>query len=131
MAVEKKYSYWLNTGAYGFLQRMAVMFFGIASFFVLARILSTDHMGVWALFLTLTANIELIRYAIVKNAFIKYLSSHFAESNNEITTAALVLNIIVTISICVLIVLLMPLLSSFLNMNRAVRCIFSKIHWFC
>ena len=121
MAAEKKYSYWLHTGMYGFLQRMSVMFFGIASFFVLARALSTDHMGVWAHFLSITAAIELIRFAIVKNAFIKYLSVHYKESNNEITTAALVLNIMVTVSIGLLILFFQPALSSFLKAPALTR----------
>ena len=115
MAAAKKYSYWLNSGFYSLLQRLSVLAFGIFSFSVLARALSTDHMGVWAHFLALTANIELIRWSIVKNAFIKYLSLHHEESGDEITTAALVLNIVVTALMGLLIFLLMPTLSHFLK----------------
>jgi lipopolysaccharide exporter len=121
MSTGKKYSYWLHTGIYSFLQRISVMFFGIASFSVLARAMSTEHMGVWAHFLALTANIELIRWAIVKNAFIKYLSVHYHEAKDEITTAALALNIVVTASIALLIVCLMPLLSEFLKAPELTR----------
>ena len=121
MATEKKYSYWLNSGIYSFLQRISVMFFGIGSFFVLARVLSTDHMGVWAHFLAITANIELIRWAIVKNAFIKYLSVHIKEAKNEITTAALALNIVVTASLGLLVLFGMPYLSGFLKAPELTR----------
>ena len=121
MATVKKYSYWLNSGIYSFLQRISVMFFGICSFFVLARVLSTDHMGVWAHFLAITANIELIRWAIVKNAFIKYLSAHINEVKDEITTAALALNIVVTVSIGILVLFGMPYLSGFLKAPELTR----------
>lgn len=124
MQAEKKYSYWFNTGIYSFLQRMSVLFFGIASFSVLARALSTDHMGIWAHFLALTANIELLRWAIVKSAFIKYLSVHHHEANDEIITAALVLNIVVTGLIAVLILLFMPALSGFLKAPGLTRTMY-------
>jgi lipopolysaccharide exporter len=112
---KQKYGYWLHSGSYSLLQKLSVMLFGIASFFVLTRVLSTDHMGVWAHFLALTANIELIRHSIVKNAFVKYLNTHGGESGSEIITAALVLNIVVTAVVALLIFLLMPALSSFLK----------------
>jgi lipopolysaccharide exporter len=121
MATVKKYSYWLNSGVYSFLQRISVMFFGICSFFVLARVLSTEHMGVWAHFLAITANIELIRWAIVKNAFIKYLSVHINDAKDEITTAALALNIVVTGCIALLVLLLMPYVSGFLKAPELTR----------
>ena len=121
MATVKKYSYWLNSGVYSFLQRISVMFFGICSFFVLARVLSTEHMGVWAHFLAITANIELIRWAIVKNAFIKYLSVHIKEAKDEITTAALALNMEVKVCIALLVLFLMPYLSGFLKAPELTR----------
>jgi lipopolysaccharide exporter len=124
MNENKKYGYWLHSGLYSFLQRLSVMFFGICSFSVLARTLTTDHVGVWALFLALTANIELIRWAIVKNAFVKYLSVHYKEANDEITTAALVLNILITGLFALMIVLFMPFLSHFLKAPELTRVMY-------
>src|SRR5689334_7646413 len=115
MSGNKKYGYWLNAGIYSLLQRVSVMIFGICSLSVLARSLSTDRMGVWALFLMLTSNIELIRWAVVKNAFIKYLSVHYKEANDEITTAALALNLLITGIFAVALLCFMPLLSQFLK----------------
>lgn len=115
MSGNNKYGYWLNAGIYSLLQRVSVMIFGICSFSVLAHNLSTDSMGVWALFLTLTANIELIRWAIVKNAFVKYLSVHYKESGDEITTAALALNLLITGMFAIVLVFFMPALSRFLK----------------
>lgn len=115
MSEGKKYGYWLNAGIYSLLQRVSVMFFGICSFSVLARTLSHEMVGVWALFLAMTANIELIRWAIVKNAFIKYLSVHFKEANDEITTAAFALNLLITGMFVLAIFLFQPMMSHWLK----------------
>ncbi len=119
--IGRKYEYWLHSGIFSMLQKLSVMLFGIASFFVLTRVLTTDHMGVWAHFLALTANIELIRHSIVKNAFVKYLSKHHLESGTEIITAALVLNIVVTTIVAIIIFLFMPVLSGFLKAPELTR----------
>ena len=121
VAQHKKYSYWLNSGFYSLLQRVSVLAFGIFSFSVLARALSTDHMGVWANFLMLTANIELVRWSIVKSAFIKYLSLHYESHRDEIITASLVLNLVVTGLIMLAILLGMPALSAFLKAPELTR----------
>jgi O-antigen/teichoic acid export membrane protein len=115
MAQHKKYGYWLNSGIYSLLQRLSVLAFGTLSFSVLARHLSHDHMGVWANFLMLTANIELIRWSIVKSAFIKYLSMHYKEHGEEIMTASLALNLLVTGLMMLAIAVGMPALSAFLK----------------
>lgn len=108
---------------YSLLQRLSVMLFGIASFFVLARALSTEQMGAWALFLAITANLELIRYSIVKNGFIKYLSSS-DKSHNEIITAALLLNVLVTLAMIIVLLLFMPYLSGFLKAPGLTRIMY-------
>lgn len=109
---------------YSLLQRLSVMLFGIASFFVLARALSTEQMGAWALFLAITANLELIRYSIVKNGFIKYLSSSDERSHSEIMSAALLLNVLVTLSLIILLLVFMPYLSSFLKAPGLTRIMY-------
>ncbi len=99
MTEEKKYSYWINSAFYSMLQRLTVMVFGIASFMVLSRTLTQGQRGVWDLFLMITANIELFRQALVRNAYVKYLNSSPDAEIQYIRSAALALNTVITLVI--------------------------------
>lgn len=98
-----KYTYWLKSGIYSGLQKIAVLLFGIGSVLVLTRSLSKSDMGVWSLFLTTTGIIEIVRQSLIKNAVIKYINGHAAEEHPHIQSAALWLNIAITLFIGLLI----------------------------
>ncbi|NML39066.1 flippase [Chitinophaga sp. G-6-1-13] len=100
---EPKYTYWLKSGIYSGMQKMAVLLFGIGSVLVLTRSLPKSDMGVWNLFLVYTGIIEIVRQSLIKNAVIKYINGHPASEHPLIQTAALYLNIAITLLIGILI----------------------------
>ncbi|MFN6944046.1 MAG: flippase [Cytophagaceae bacterium] len=87
-----KFSYWLKSGVYTLLERFSALLFGFGSFFFLVRVLSKEDFGVWALFLTVTAFIEVARNGLIQNAQVKFLTSAPKEEHAKITTASMVLN---------------------------------------
>lgn len=100
---EQKYTYWLKSGIYSGLQKIAVLLFGIGSVLVLTRSLTKSDMGVWNLFLVYTGIIEIVRQSLIKNAVIKYINGHAEEEHPHIQSAALYLNIAITLVIGLLI----------------------------
>jgi len=100
---DPKYTYWLKSGIYSGLQKIAVLLFGIGSVLVLTRSLTKSDMGVWNLFLVYTGIIEIVRQSLIKNAVIKYINGHAAEEHPHIQSAALYLNIVITCLIGILI----------------------------
>jgi lipopolysaccharide exporter len=89
-------SYWLRSGMYSFMERISAMIFGFGSFFFLVRVLTKEEFGVYALFLTSTAFIEVARNGLIQNAQIKYLTTADEKDKSTITTASFVLNVILT-----------------------------------
>jgi O-antigen/teichoic acid export membrane protein len=104
---DPKYTYWLKSGIYSGLQKIAVLLFGIGSVLVLTRSLTKSDMGVWNLFLVYTGIIEIVRQSLIKNAVIKYINGHQAEEHPHIQSAALYLNISITVLIGLLIAVFM------------------------
>lgn len=100
---EPKYTYWLKSGIYSGMQKMAVLMFGICSVLVLTRSLTKSDMGVWNLFLVYTGIIEIVRQSLIKNAVIKYINGESATEHPHIQSAALYLNLVITIFIGLLI----------------------------
>ncbi|RAJ06940.1 O-antigen/teichoic acid export membrane protein [Chitinophaga skermanii] len=98
MEQEKKYSYWLSSGIYSGLQKLAVLFFGFGSMLILVRHLTKDEMGIWSLFLVMTGLIEVIRTALIKNGLIKFLNSTQKEEHVFVNSAAMCLNIGITLA---------------------------------
>ena len=97
---ETKYTYWLRSGVYSGMQKVAVLLFGIGSLLLLTRWLSKPDMGVWNLFLLFAGVIEIVRQSLIKNAVIKYINSHGSDEHPRIQSAALAINITITVIIC-------------------------------
>ena len=68
-------SYWINSGLFTFGQRGFIMLFNIVGFMILARVLSKEELGIWALFLIFVTIVEVSKNGFIKNAIIKYLAS--------------------------------------------------------
>ncbi|MET6997410.1 flippase [Chitinophaga defluvii] len=121
---DQKYTYWLKSGLYSGMQKVAVLLFGVGSILVLTRTLSKPDMGTWNLFLVYTAIIEVIRHSLIKNAVIKYLNSSEKEEHAFIHTGALTLNSIATICILLLIVVFIVPISNFLKAPGLVEVMY-------
>ena len=68
-------SYWLISGLYAFFEKSATYLFGFGSVFILYRVLEVSEMGIWVLFLTICAFLEVTRMGLIQNALVKFLSS--------------------------------------------------------
>ncbi|SEW50311.1 flippase [Chitinophaga arvensicola] len=115
---DQKYTYWLKSGIYSGAQKAAVLLFGIGSVLVLTRSLTKPDMGVWNLFLAYTGLIEIVRQSLVKNAVIKYINSSHITEHSAIQSAALTMNVIITVLIGILIAAFITPLSNVLQAPR-------------
>src|SRR5687768_15542918 len=96
-ATSKKYSDWIHLGIYGGLQKLSVVLFGMLSTMILAHwAIEPSEMGVWSLFLILTAFVEIIRHGLVKNSLIKYINASHPEDLSFILSSAVILNVFIT-----------------------------------
>ena len=116
MSTEKKYGSWIRAGFYGGLQKLSIPLSGLFITMILAhKTLSKQEMGVWALFMTITSIIEVIRQGMVKTALIKYFNQDDGAHKISVVSAALFLNIMITVILSLLILFFTPLLSSTLK----------------
>jgi lipopolysaccharide exporter len=121
---EKKYSYWLQSGVYSGLQKLTVVLFGFGTVIMLTRSMSKPDMGVWSLFLIFIGYIETIRTSLIKNAVIKYLNSSEKEEHVYVNSAALCLNVFITVGIAMLLAITIVPASIFLKAPALSTVIF-------
>lgn len=121
---EPKYTYWLRSGIYSGMQKVAVLLFGFGSVLLLTRWLSKPDMGVWNLFLLFAGIIEIVRQSLIKNAVIKYINSHGSEEHPGIQSAALAINVVVTLLIGLLLAALIYPASRMLNAPQLSEIIY-------
>jgi len=98
MAAQEKYSSWISSGFFSVMQKLSVPVSSILITMILAhKALTKQEMGVWALFMTVTAIVELIRQGLVKTSLIKFLNYSREEDQKHVLSAALFLNVIITV----------------------------------
>ena len=73
------------------------MLFNVVGFMILARVLSKEELGIWALFLIFVTIVEVSKNGFIKNAIIKYLASSEKEEHPKIITASFFLNLFFTL----------------------------------
>lgn len=100
-----KDSYWMNSGVYILASKALTLVFGFGSFFLLVRLFSKHEFGIWTLFISITALIEMARNGLVQNGQIKFLNSEPKPEHPKIVTASFVLNSLYTIVIILLLVI--------------------------
>lgn len=116
MSHSSKYSTWIHSAFFGGLQKLSVPLSGLFITMILAhKALTKQEMGVWALFLSITAIIELIREGLVKTALIKFINHSSIQDQRLVIGAAFFLNVIITLSVALLLFIFTPFLSVFLK----------------
>jgi len=103
MSFNKKFI--LRSGSFSSLEVLSNQILGLASFFILVRVMTKEEFGIWVLYISTTTFLEQARVGFLKNGFIKYLTGADDESAGEIFTASLLLNLIsflITSLICIL-----------------------------
>jgi len=93
-AAERKY--WLTSGMFTLMQRFGVQLFGLGMVPIVFRSFTAEDAGFWFAFLTGVSILEVGRMGLQQNALMKYLSDCDEEDYVRISTASLILNIIVT-----------------------------------
>jgi len=98
------------------MQKLSVPLSGLFITMILAhKALTKQEMGVWALFMSITAIIELIRQGLVKTALIKFVNHSSTEDQRFVIGAALFLNIFITLFTAGLLFIFTPFLAVFLH----------------
>jgi lipopolysaccharide exporter len=116
MSYSEKYSGWIHSGFFSGLQKLSVPLSGLFITIILAhKALTKEEMGVWALFMSITAIIELIRQGLVKTALIKYVNHSADTEHKYVIGAALFLNVLITIITAFVMFLLTPYFSILLK----------------
>jgi len=83
---------------YTFLEKFALQLFRFGSFYLLVRGLTRQLFGIWTIFLIITSIIEVLRFGLIQNALIKYLSTQEDQKiKGRINTASVILNLLVTL----------------------------------
>ncbi|MEM1124408.1 MAG: oligosaccharide flippase family protein, partial [Bacteroidota bacterium] len=100
--------YWIISGLYAFLEKGGNFLFSFGSVLILYRSLPESEMGIWILFLTVCALLEVTRMGLVQNALVKFLSAEKETEHGLINTASLFLNIALTVSFSGLLYLCAP-----------------------
>lgn len=87
-------SYWLRSGFFKLFERGFLLLTGFASFYVLVRYTSKEEFGTWALYLSLTTILELLRQGFISKSLMRCVGQSTSSNEYaEVETAALVLNI--------------------------------------
>jgi lipopolysaccharide exporter len=90
------------------------------------RYYSVNDFGEWALYLMVSASVEMSRSAFIQNAFIKFFNEKEADKSNLFTNS-LFLNFLSTLLFVALLLSLLPILQSFWNSE----IIGDLILWYC
>lgn len=88
-------SYWLSSGSYSLINKIASMFFGLANFWILIRVMSKDDYGTWILYYTIVNLMEMSKQGFVRNPLIRFLNINSNEDSPKIQSASLYLNTII------------------------------------
>jgi lipopolysaccharide exporter len=119
-------SYWIRSAFYSSLQRFSITFFGFVNFVVLIRHLSHDEMGVWALFLVITAIFEMAKTGLLKNAHIRFVTANEKEKV-AVASSSLLINLFINLFFVLLIIFFSKTLSSLLHAGTDLAI---TLRWF-
>lgn len=116
MPEKAKYNNWIHAGFFSGLQKLSVPLSSLFVTMILAHeVLNKQEMGVWAIFMSITAVIELIRQGLVKTAMIKFINHSGAEQQRFVLGAAFFLNATITLFTALVMYILTPYFSHILN----------------
>ncbi len=100
------------------LHRFSSTLFGFLNFFILARVLPKNELGIWSIFLFVVAAFEMSKGSLLKNAHIRLILSSKNKNPSIIAGSSISVNVIFTILFITLILLFSPNLSNWLNAGK-------------
>lgn len=107
----KQKSYWIRSGKFTLLQRVAMLIFGVGTFYLLVRTLDKDGYGTWMLFITVTALLDTARNGFLKNPLIRYLNKVDKEEKVSLQASSFALNVMFSVISSFILVLCAGLLA--------------------
>jgi O-antigen/teichoic acid export membrane protein len=99
------YSRWLSKGAFSLSNRIAVVFFGFLNIFFMVRMMPKSEIGIWVLFTSVTAILEMVRNGFIRNPFVAHLVTAEDKDKKSVVTASLALHCILGIVVSILLLL--------------------------
>ncbi|MDX1937119.1 MAG: oligosaccharide flippase family protein, partial [Flavihumibacter sp.] len=99
MKILDKSSFWSRSLFFTLAQRVSMMFFSVATFYVLTHHLFTiEQVGVYAILQVVIVTIEMIKLGLLRNATVKLLqNAEMADRKTEVLSVALFINITVSV----------------------------------
>ena len=98
---ESQKSYWLKSGFLSLFEKGSVFVFGFGTIYILARAFTLVEFGTLSLFYTIASFIEVGRNGLIQNALVKYASTTEGDDRAVISTASLLLSLILTFFIVI------------------------------
>jgi O-antigen/teichoic acid export membrane protein len=92
--------------------------FGFLNFFILARVLPKNELGIWSIFLFVVAAFEMSKGSLLKNAHIRLILISKNKNHSIIAGSSIFVNVIFTILFIAIILLFSPNLSNWLNTGK-------------
>ncbi len=97
------------------LHRFSSTLFGFLNFFILARILTKNELGIWSIFLFIIAAFDSSKGSLLKNAHIRLILTSKECNKNKIAGSSILVNMSFTLIFIVLIVVFSPFVSHWIN----------------
>lgn len=110
-------AYWLRSGFFTLVERFALQAFGMGTVMILLRAFGShqETYGVWVLYTMVASFLEVTRNGLVQNALVKYLSSATETDYRRISSASAALNLGLTLTVDVALLLAAPWLAKVLQ----------------
>ena len=101
-----------------------MVFFGFLTIFFMARMMTKEEIGIWVLFTSVTAILEMVRVGFIRNPFITHLVSAEDGHKPKIVTASFILHCGLALAISVFILGTAVPLARFWNASELVPLFF-------
>ncbi|MFT4739249.1 MAG: lipopolysaccharide exporter [Sediminicola sp.] len=99
-------NYWISAGKFALLERMSVLIFGIGTFVLLVRTLSTESYGAWMLFISLATLLETARNGFFKNPLIRFSNISPPEDVKQLEGSSLLMNLLFSVALAIVLALI-------------------------
>jgi O-antigen/teichoic acid export membrane protein len=111
----------MSHGAFSLMNRLSMVFFGFLNVFFMARMISKSELGIWVLFTSVAAILEMLRNGFIRNPFITYLVSADEDEKENIVTASFILHCLLSVFLAVFILATAVPLANFWNAPELVE----------
>lgn len=105
----------IRSGSHAMIAGIAQQGFAMLHFLLIARWLTVESLGTWAMFLTLISFVEMARLGLIQNALIRF-GAQYPNEKSQIATAALILSVGLSVLGAILLLILSFILRTIFDM---------------